>query len=62
MNLCWMIVYIITFSLIVVIIPFAIFFYETDEDKPFVTINYYIISVFAYAQPSSKNLLSSQLF
>jgi hypothetical protein len=36
MDLAWMIIYIITFSLIVGLIPIAIFFYETDEDKPFV--------------------------
>ena len=36
MDLAWMIIYIITFSLIIGIIPMAIFFYETDEDKPIV--------------------------
>lgn len=36
MYLAWTIFYVSMFVLLVVLIPFAIFFYETDEDKPLV--------------------------
>lgn len=36
MQLCWMIIYISIFVMIVLFIPLAIFYYESDEDKSFV--------------------------
>lgn len=36
MKLCWMIIYISVFVALVFFIPSAIFYYESDEEKPFV--------------------------
>ena len=41
MYLCWMIIYITVFVMLVFLIPVAIFYYETDDEKPFVFIEPY---------------------
>lgn len=38
MELCWIIIYISVFVMLIFLIPIAIFFYESDEDKPIVNI------------------------
>jgi uncharacterized membrane protein YkgB len=41
MHLCWMIIYISVFVMLVFLIPVSIFYYETDDEKPFVFIEPY---------------------
>jgi hypothetical protein len=52
----WVVIYISVFAMTVVVIPFAIFFYESDEDKPFVLFYSIIISFKDYACLYFKNL------
>lgn len=52
MHLCWIIIYISVFVMLVFLIPLAIFYYESDDEKPIVKIH--IIKV-------SKNNLNLNL-
>lgn len=38
MHLCWIIIYISVFVMLVFLIPIAIFYYESDDEKPIVKI------------------------
>ena len=47
MLIAWQIIYVSILVTSVLIIPFSIFFYESDEDKAFVIKQYYSIIVFS---------------
>lgn len=43
MKIFWYIIYMIALALVVVVLPFALFFYETDEDDKFVSASLFLL-------------------